>query len=96
MKALRSEGMNVRGPPQNSILGSMVHPCDRVTTVCTATAWNMEAAISALLTFLLMRFCTSVLEKTPQREAMWYMFSDREANSSMRSTSTREAWPSGL
>lgn len=47
-----------------------VAPCDSVTTVCTATAWKIEAAISSRLTFLANRFWISVLAKTPHREAI--------------------------
>ena len=43
-----------------------------VTVVCTATAWKMEAAIFSLDIFLAIRFCMSVLQNTPQREAIEY------------------------
>ena len=67
---MRRAGRNVSGPPQKSTGGLMSQPWARVTTTCTATAWNTEAAMSALGTFFDMRFCMSVLLNTPQREAM--------------------------
>ena len=68
--ALRNDGRNANGPPQKSTGASMSQPCDSVTTVCTATAWKIEAAISSRLTFLANRFWMSVLAKTPHREAI--------------------------
>ena len=41
--------------------------------VCMATALKMEAAMSAVGSLRLTRFCMSVLAKTPQRDAMGYM-----------------------
>ena len=59
----------------------MSQPCARVTTVCTATAWKMDAAMFSLLTFLATRFWMSVLQKTPHLEATGYILSAREARS---------------
>ena len=70
MKACLRAGMKVSGPPQKRMPGFSSQPWERVVTVCTATAWKMDAAMSVFGTFLLIRFCTSVLEKTPHREAM--------------------------
>lgn len=61
------------GPPQNNTGGVIVLPWASVTMVCTATAWNIEAAIFSLETFLAIKFCTSVLQNTPHREAIGYM-----------------------
>jgi len=47
----------------------------------------MEATMSSLPIFLLTRFCTSVLENTPHREAMGYTRVDFRAKASISSTS---------
>ena len=45
-------------------------PRANALTTCMEMAWSMEAAMSSFDTLRLIRFCTSVFEKTPQREAM--------------------------
>ena len=62
--------MKVSGPPHSSTGGSMSWPWANVTTVCTDTAWKMLRAMSFLSALRAMRFCMSVLQNTPQREAM--------------------------
>ncbi len=70
MNDLRSEGMKVSGPPTSIIGARNSQPWARIDTVCTVTARKIEAAISLFAAFLAMRFCMSVLQNTPQREAM--------------------------
>ena len=88
MKALRNAGMNVSGPPQKSTGLSMSQPRASVVTVCTVTAWKMEAAISSRRAFLATRFWMSVLQNTPHREAMGYTLSAFKARRFNSSTST--------
>ena len=59
-------------PPQSNTGATILQPRASVTVVCTATAWKMEAAIFSLDIFLAIRFCMSVLQNTPQREAIEY------------------------
>ena len=56
MKACLRAGMKVSGPPQKRMPGFSSQPWERVVTVCTATAWKMDAAMSVFGTFLLIRF----------------------------------------
>ena len=72
IKAFRKAGINVNGPPQNNTGVSISYPWANVITVCTATAWKIEAAISSRLTFRATKFWISVLQNTPQREAIGY------------------------
>ena len=88
MKALRSDGMNVSGPPHTSTGGVISQPWASVTTVCTATACSIDAAMSALSAFLATRFCMSVLQNTPQRDAMGYTCTARAARPSSSPTLT--------
>ena len=95
MKACLRAGMKVSGPPQKRMPGFSSQPWERVVTVCTATAWKMDAAMSVFGTFLLIRFCTSVLEKTPHREAMGCIWVACPASVSTRLSPCRAAGPSG-
>ena len=63
-------GRKVNGPPHSITGGRMSHPWASVPATCTATACITEAAMSSRLTLRAIRFCTSVLLNTPQREAM--------------------------
>ncbi len=95
MKACLRAGMKVSGPPQKRMPGFSSQPWERVVTVCTATAWKMDAAMSVFGTFLLIRFCTSVLEKTPHREAMgciWVACPASVSSSSISVPSSRAIW----
>ena len=51
MKACLRAGMKVSGPPQKRMPGFSSQPWERVVTVCTATAWKMDAAMSVFGTF---------------------------------------------
>ena len=80
--------MNVSGPPQSRMGGTMSYPLASVMMVCTVTARNIEAAMSSRAAFLAIRFWMSVLQNTPQREAMGYTFWARRARSFSVSTDT--------
>ena len=59
-----------KGPPKNTIFPSSGRPWARLPIVWLTTAWKIESAISALETPSFNKAWTSVLAKTPQREAI--------------------------
>ena len=65
-----SFGRNANGPPQKNTGASTSTPRDSVPNTCRHTAWNTDSATSALLTLRASRFWMSVLENTPQRDAI--------------------------
>ena len=66
-------GINLNGPPQKSIGGTMSVPLASDDVTCIATDVSTDAAMSCLLVLRLMRFCMSVFENTPQRDAIGYI-----------------------
>ena len=65
-----SAGKNVNGPPPKRSTGDGLYPLESVVSVCKTTALNTEATMSSRAISRLSKFCTSVLAKTPHREAM--------------------------
>ena len=68
--AAASPGRKWRGPPRNATVPRMGLPQASPEMVWFTTAWRMLAAMSSRRAPSLMRGCTSVLAKTPQRAAM--------------------------
>ena len=69
-KRWRSWSKKCSGPPKKATLPRMGLPQARPEIVWLTTAWKMLAAMSSRRAPSLMRGCTSVLAKTPQRAAM--------------------------
>ena len=63
-------GLKVSGPPSKMTGGWMSRPCARPPSVCLATAWNVESAMSSLAAPWLMSGWMSVFANTPQRPEM--------------------------
>ena len=59
-----------RGPPRNATLPLIGCPQARPDIIWFTTAWNIDAAISAVLAPSLISGCMSVFANTPQREAI--------------------------
>ena len=71
-KADFNSDKKAKGPPQKNTFGKISLPRANELITCIATALNTDLAMSLRLTLRLARFWISVLEKTPQREAIGY------------------------
>ena len=70
-----SIGKKWRGPPKKATFPLIGLPQARFEIVWLTTDWKTEIAMSDLLAPWLISACTSVLAKTPQRDAIGYIFS---------------------